>query len=495
MKNEYKILILMLLTLFTAACDKEKPEKNTAREIGLKYDGPQVELDLAAIRERGVLRGIAIYNSTGYFLYRGEPMGFEYELLRHYANYLDVELEMVVANNVNELFDLLNSGKGDIIASGLTVTEPRKDIVSFTDYYYVTHQVLVQRMPDNWRRLPRYKIDRQLVSDVIELIGDTVRVHERSSYFERLQNLEQEIGGVIHIDTAVGVANSDDLIQDVVNGDAKYTVADYNIAAMNKTYYPILDIETPISFSQRIAWAVRKNSPALQQETNKWLAQMRKRDLFYVIYNKYFKNKKSYRRRVESDLFSRSSGLISPYDSLIQQYADSIQWDWRLLASQMYQESRFDPQAKSWAGAQGLMQIMPATGRDLGLKNPADPEQSIKAGVRYLDKRWENFDEIEDSIQRIKFVLAAYNCGLGHVQDARRLTEKYGKNPDKWDNNVEIYLRRLSRLKYYNDPVVRYGYVRGEEPYLYVKDIFRRYHHYSALLPQIEEEADSSSSS
>ena len=478
----------MLWALVSGCEEPEKNLENPSQELGTRFKGPQVEIDMAEIRTRDTLKAIAIYNSTEYFLYRGQPMGFEYELLKELAEDLDLKLEMVVAQNVNELFDLLNSGRGDIIASGLTITEPRREIVDFTNYHYVTHQALVQRKPDNWRRLPGYKLDKLLVDDVIELLGDTVHVHKQSSYYERLQNLQQEIGGRIFIDTNVGDANSDDLIKKVVDGRIKFTVTDYNLAAINKTYYPILDIETPISFSQRIAWAVRKNSPQLLDTVNQWVDAVRKKDLYYILYNKYFKNKKSFKRRVRSEFFSRTSGKISPYDSLIKLQAQKLNWDWRLLASLVYQESRFDPKAKSWAGAQGLMQMMPSTARELGVQNPTIPSENLAGGTKYLAQIYAKFDNIPDSAQRVKFTMASYNCGYGHLLDAQRLTKKYGGDPLRYDNNVADFLRKMGSAKYYTDPIVRYGYVRGEEPYRYVRDIFLRYFHYTQLL---KEPADS----
>ncbi|MDR9374239.1 MAG: transporter substrate-binding domain-containing protein [Schleiferiaceae bacterium] len=477
----FKYTALLGLWLLTS-CGRQEIAPAAAPQT--QYRGPQVERDLADIREDGVLRAIAIYNSTSYFLYRGEPMGFEYELLERLAESLDLELEVVVAKNINELFDLLNSGKGDLIAYGLTVTEPRRQIVSFTQFHYVTHQTLVQRRPEGWRQMPGYKIDKYLANDVIDLIGDTVHVPRRSSYYQRMINLEEELGGSLYLDTNVGEANTEDLIRWVKEGKIKYTVADHNIAAIHKTYYPQLDINTPVSFAQRIAWAVRKNSPQLLEAVNEWIKGIKKQDVYYVLYHKYFKNKKRFRRRIASEFYSRRTGKISRYDSLIKKFADSIGWDWRLLASQVYQESRFDPRTQSWAGAQGLLQIMPSTAGDLGIKRPFNPEQNLRAGTQYLEEIWAKWDEIPDSAQRIKFTMASYNCGYGHLLDAQRLAEKYGKDPQVYDDNVEVLLRKMSSRKYYRDPIVRYGFVRGEEPYQYVRDIFLRYHHYLSLISQ-----------
>lgn len=478
-------LAILALLLLAGSCDKQAskisvPEDEAVGDIRT----PQIERDLAEIREQGVLNAIAIYNSTSYFLYRGEPMGFEYELLKRLADELEVELNMIIAEDIDELFNMLNRGEGDIIAFGLTITEDRKEVVDFTEHHYVTHQVLVQRKPENWRRLPLHKIQRQLVSDPLDLIGDTVHVRMNSSYHDRLINLTQEIGGNIHIEPVPGNVTTDEIIQMVVDDSIDYTVADYNIAAINQTYYPILDIETPISFSQRIAWAVRKNSPDLLNEINTWIRAAKKRDYYYVIYNKYFKNKKSYKRRIRSDFYSKNSGKISPYDDLIKKHAEKLGWDWRLLASQIYQESRFDPGAESWAGAGGLMQIMPATASDLGLNRIMDPSANIRAGTNYLQKLSKNWESIPDTTQRLKFILASYNCGLGHVRDAQRLTEASGEDPQVWDNHVEDFVLKLSSREYFSRPEVRYGFLRGREPYLYVKEIFLRYEHYKKFIPR-----------
>ena len=212
--------------------------------------------------------------------------------------------------------------------------------------------------------------------------------------------------------------------------------------------------------------------------------------MYYVLYNKYFKNKKRFRRQIASEFYSRRTGKISRFDSVIRKYADTLGWDWRLLASQVYQESRFNPRARSWAGAQGLLQIMPSTGKDLGLRRPYSPEANLEAGTRYLQQTWEKWDEIPDSVQRVKFTLASYNCGYGHLLDAQRLAEKYDKDPEVYDNHVEELLYKMGRRKYYKDPVVRYGFVRGEEPYQYVQDIFMRYQHYLSLLPAASTPSD-----
>jgi membrane-bound lytic murein transglycosylase F len=179
-----------------------------------------------------------------------------------------------------------------------------------------------------------------------------------------------------------------------------------------------------------------------------------------------------------------STEEISPYDDLIQTHAENIDWDWRLVASLIYQESRFDPNNSSWANAKGLMQLMPETAEELGVKDRSDPVQSIKGGTKYLNQIWKSFENITDSIQRTKFTMASYNCGLYHVKDAQKLATDRGLDALVWDDNVEDMILALSHPKNYNDPIIKYGYVRGEEPYNYVNQIFERYAHYTQFISE-----------
>jgi membrane-bound lytic murein transglycosylase F len=375
-------------------------------------------------------------------------------------------------------------GGADIVAHTLTITSERKTKVNFTDYLYLTHQVLVQKKPDNWRKLKWSAIEKALIHDAIELIGDTVSVRKNSAYMERLGNLSKEIGGDIIIDTLPGFLATDEIIKMLVDGKIKYTIADDNIASINASYYPVLDIDVPIGFSQRIGWAVGFNSPELLEEANQWLKEFKKEVDYNVIFNKYFKNSRAFKKRIKSDFYSLNTNQISKYDDIIRKNVEGTNWDWRLIASMVYQESQFDSHASSWAGAHGLMQIMPATAKELGVKNRSNPEQNIRGGVKYLKKLWDRFDMVEDSTQRIKLTMASYNCGYYHVVDAQYLAEQRNLDKNKWDGNVDEMILELSYPKNYNSAGINYGYVKGIEPYTYVDQIFERYKHYQKFITE-----------
>ncbi|WP_321288784.1 transglycosylase SLT domain-containing protein [uncultured Sunxiuqinia sp.] len=475
---KFRYRLLLILSFLIVSCSQEQKNDKARSKSN------PIEWDLKEIKETGKLRALTVYSSTTYFLYRGRPMGYEYELLERFVDYLDVSLELIVVKNVDELFEKLNAGEGDIVAHGLTITSLRKREVSFTDYLYLTKQVLVQKKPDNWRTMHWNTLENALIEDPMELLNDTVSIRRNSSYSERIVNLSEELGGQIYVDTLPGEMATDEIIKEVARGNIEYTIADQNIASIMASYYPILDIDVPVSFSQRISWATRHNSPNLLKATNEWLKELKKEVDYNVIYNKYFKNTRDFRRRVRSDFYSLNNQEISPYDDLIKTYSKELNWDWRLVTSLIYQESKFNPNNSSWADALGLMQLMPATAEELGVTDRTNPEQSIKGGITYLKQIRENFESLADSVQKIKFTMAAYNCGLYHVIDAQSLAVKRGLDPDVWDENVEDMILELSLPKNYNDPVVNYGYVRGIEPYNYVRQIFERYQHYTQFIDE-----------
>ncbi len=437
-----------------------------------------IKYDLKEIKESGVLRAITTFSPTGYFLYRGQAMGFEYDMLNRLAKSIGVELEIVLAKNVDSVIPMLNRGDGDIIAMGFTITGKRKEEISFTDPYLITHQSLVQKKPANWRKISKDNTKKKLATDIVDLIRDTVSVRKNTSYYDRLSKLSSELGDTIYIKILPGEITDEEIIKMVADGKIKYTVIDNNIAEIHKSYYPDIDVNTQISLSQRIAWAVRKNSPDLLAIMNEKLRSLKKTATYNIIYNKYFKNRRKFKQRFSSEFYTETTGKISKYDNLVKKYTKDLGWDWRLVKALIYQESKFKTEGKSWAGASGLMQLMPATAKGLGVTDVHDPEQNIKAGITFLKRMYENWKEIPDSIQRIKFSMASFNAGYGHVLDAQKLTKKYKGNFLRWDNGVDQYILNLSKSKFYNDPVVKYGYVRGSEPYNYIVEIFNRYHHY-----------------
>jgi membrane-bound lytic murein transglycosylase F len=473
-----KLLLTFLIAfLILPACNYIGGEKNQVENKVAPQNTP-VD-DLKRINDENKLKVVVDYSSTSYFVYKGQPMGFQYELLTALSKELGVELDLHVSNNLNEAFDGLRNSRFDLIAQNLTVTNQRGKSVGFTKPLLVTRQVLVQRA---FVDSDEEQAGVDYVESVIELSGKTVYVPNNSAYVQRLNNLAEEIGGNIRIveDSIYGV---EQLIALVASGEIDYTVCDENIGLVNQHYYPDIDISVPVSFEQNLAWGIPKNSPQWKEYLDNWLAEYQKTSEYHYLYRKYFTGSRSV-NMVRSEYNSITGGKISEYDELVREIAAGYGWDWRLIASVIMQESRFDKYAESWVGAMGLMQLMPATAAQYNIDDIVNPRENIRGGLEYLTWLNEIFKPIiEDDSERLKFVLASYNVGIGHVMDARKLTMKYGKNPSVWHDNVDVFILKKTLPEYYNDPLVRWGYCRGREPYNYVKKVLKRYQHYLTVLP------------
>ncbi|MBO5800078.1 MAG: transporter substrate-binding domain-containing protein [Paludibacteraceae bacterium] len=453
-------LILSLMVLLFSACNSGSNHKAEVESL------PQEDSASLFINDSSLIVA-TLSRSTSFFSIRGENMGYEYELAERFAKSLNRKLYVVTAKDMNNLVQMLEDKEVDLIAYPLSITNEFKGRVKFTEHEYITKQVLVQK--NSKKNTP--------VKDVTELIGKEIVVVENSKYHERLKNLNDEIGGGIKITVVDNEEDEEKLIEKVSKGEIEYTIADDNIAKINKTYYNNINISVPISFEQRSAWAVALANDELHNAVNKWFGESKNNYIYHYLYNKYFEKKRANSNEVPLYL---NKYKISEYDHFFKKNAKTIGWDWRLLASMAYQESRFNPDAVSWAGAMGLMQIMPATAKNLGADSLAikNAETNIELAVVYLQKSEKYFTKIEDPAERIKFLLASYNAGAGHIQDAMALAEKFGKDPYKWDDNVDKFILRKSNPDYFDDPVVKHGYLRGHETYNYVKEILIRYQEY-----------------
>lgn len=477
-------LFAAALAVLLAACTQDAPVAERARLKPTDFSQHEpVHIDLEEIRKRGKVTALTLNSSSTYFVYRGHAMGYEYELLNRFAKSLGVALEIKIIPDVNAMFDLLDKGEGDIIACNLAVTKDRMKSAKFSRPYNFTRQVLVQRLPENREKMQPRELNKHIVTGPIDLIGKKVYVNRSSPFFSRLQSLENEIGGDIDIVRVPGYIDTEKLIKRVAEGEIDYTVADDNIAQLNATYYPNLDVSVQLSFPQQVGWAVRQNSPDLLNAINAWFDRYHSSAVHAYIYNKYFKASKEQWEKFSGEYSSLSGNRISDYDELLKEYSKIINWDWRLLAAQMYQESKFRVDARSWAGAFGLMQLMPATAAAYGIDQSSAPEDQIRAAILYLswlDDHWR--ERVFDEEERIKFVLASYNAGLGHVKDAVNLAVSLGYDPQVWNGNVAECMLLKSQPDFYTADGVKHGYCRGQEPYDYVKKITLQFDMYKKVI-------------
>jgi membrane-bound lytic murein transglycosylase F len=452
--------------------------------------------DLEEIRERGVLRVLTRNNAINYFLYRGEQFGFEHDLMMLLAEELQVRIQMVVVPSRDDLIPWLLEGRGDVIAASLTDTEARREKVRFSRPYLFATQELVR------------KTGTDGPDELSDLAGRTVHVRRSSAFHPDLVRI-REAGIDVNIETVDEGLETEALIDRVATGEIDLTVADSHILAVEVAYGEDVEaaLEIPVNDTAleralrdantddvdagapaegapkeradedqpvHIAFATRPDSEALGGRLDDFVERRYRKLRYNILKKRYFENSRRYRKgRYES---AGRTGRISPYDRIIQRYSKQYQFDWRLMAAQAYVESRFDPDAKSWVGALGLFQVMPRTGRSLGFTQLTDPAQGTHAGISYMHRLVRRFDPDIALQERIYFALAAYNAGLGHVHDARRLARQLGKDPTRWFDNVEVAMLRLSEPKYARQ--ARHGYCRGGQPVAYVRHIQQKYEAY-----------------
>lgn len=467
-------VLCMLTLLYSSSCREKVPPKQITGT-----SKKSIHPDLKEIQDAGKMVILAENSSTSYFIYRGKKMGFEYEILNEFAEEIGVELQIKIVNDLDEITTRLNNGEGDMIACNYTITKDRSRIIDFTSPFLRTSQVLIQRKPENWREKKKRIWKKEVITDPIDLIGKKVDVWENSSYYTRLINLQNELGDTIYINGVKGDLIPEELIEMVSEGFIDYTVSDQNVANINARYYDNLDIDMELSVRQQIAFGIRKDSPLLKARFNLWLEDFMKTSTFSYIKHKYF-DISQFTSKSQDEFSSLGGGKISKYDNQIKKVASEFGWDWRLVSALVYQESKFKMGETSWAGAYGLMQFMPGVGPSYGVYPDSPADVQIRGGLKKINKNFGDWDMVKDSVQRIKFTLATYNAGLGHILDAQALAKKYGKDPNIWDDNVETFIQKLSKPKYYQDKVCRNGYLRGTETYNYVKEIFIRYNEYKS---------------
>lgn len=392
-------------------------------------------------------------------------MGYDYTLLHEFAVDSRIAVRLFIAPDLSAAVDAVRSGEVRLLAYNVPVTAHYRRWLRPCGAELYSSQVLVQ---------PKVK-GRPAITDVTGLIGREVYVLDDSKYQRRLEHLNEELADEIIIRTLPSDSVSvEDLVAMVSAGEIPFAVVDSNIGRLNKTYYPDIDISLEISTPQRASWAVAADDTALADTIDLWFANDRQTRLNVDLLKRFFEMSKV----TPDTAFDFSSGRISPYDDIFRRYAPDIHWDWRLLAAQAYVESLFNPAAGSWAGASGLMQVMPSTARAYGVQPAAllDPEQNVRVAVRVIaDLDRYLLDRVPNDRERIKFILAAYNCGIGHIYDAIDLARRDGFDPQIWDDNVEKALLLKMNPRRLNDSDIRFGYTRGSETTAYVRRVSKFY--------------------
>lgn len=452
---ETGLFLALTVSLFVYLLLTQSYEKTSLNFFWEKWVTKPSSLD--RILEKGDLTVITRNSAHCYYLYRDQAMGFEYDLAKAFAEFLGVELNIVIADSWDEMVVRVLANPESFIAASMVMTPSRQNQVAFSDGYLTTRQhIIVHRQNRHIRR-------------VQDLVGKAVHVRRGTAYQESLEALRTQ-----GLDILVALYEdipTEELIRQVAEKKIDVTIADNNIAQLNRRYYPQVMVGRAISEKNDLGWAVAPQATALLDEINLFFTHIKSNGEFKEIYQRYyskandfdFVDVRAYHRRLRTHL--------PKYQTIIQTAATTYGLDWRLIAAQMYQESHFKPTAKSHAGAFGLMQLTQNTAQSLGVREINNPEENIHAGVQHLKNLYDYFHQA-NGMDRICLALAAYNIGQGHLMDARRLAVQKKLDPNKWSAISET-LPLLRYRKYYRKAV--YGYCRGTEPVDYVRQIMLYY--------------------
>lgn len=484
-RSDKSIAFFLVGTLLFFGCStQDQKDTDTGEHQGVTVIDP-VQRDYAEIKNSGVLRVITQYSSNTYFLHQGIEVGFEYELVHEFAREHDLALEVVIIGADENPFDLLNSGDGDIIAANYTITSERKQYAAFSRPYNLVDQVIVYS--------DEIEVKPQTLSQ-LSGSGIPISVRRNSSYYERLMELISE-GFDIKLNIIPDEMDTESTLFQVANDQLLATVSDNNMFNAAIRYMDGMVEGPKLAESDTIAWAIRKNSPDLESHLNQFLYKhfrfsndknRPKRSTFLnVLRKKYFEEGPHLAEYYNPDWQYQNVGIISPYDELIRAVADSMDLDWLMLAAMASQESKFNPNSKSWAGAVGLMQIMPDFSK-VEYQDLYIPEVNVREGARIIKEHLKHYSYL-DSLNQWAFALATYNSGMGHIADARRLAIDQNKNPNEWEH-VSGALLKLMQRKYYQN--ARYGFARGIETVQYVNEILNRYKTYETILALSENKSE-----
>jgi membrane-bound lytic murein transglycosylase F len=412
--------------------------------------------NLAQIRERGVLRVGTLFGPTNYYLAAEGPAGFEYELAKKYADYLGVQLKIVPSYNLSELFPLLATGQVDILAAGLAVTPERAQKFYFSPHYDTISQKLV------------FKQGKTRPRSVEDLTG-VLMVTAQSSHAENLKKLKAQYPQLTWIET--DEFDSDELLEKVLDESIDYTIVDSNTLAINRRYYPEISIGFTIHDPEPLSWLLNKQADdSIYASVIEFFGEVSHDGTLLTLDDKYYGHIERFNYVDTRSFIYAVEHKLPTYRPLFEKYSGDL--DWRLLAAISYQESHWNPRARSYTGVRGMMMLTLATAKQLGIKSRLNVEQSIHGGATYFSQLIQRMPERIPEPDRTWFALASYNIGFGHLNDARIITQRQGGDPDRWVD-VKQRLPLLKQKKYYK--TTKYGYARGDEAVHYVENIRRYY--------------------
>ncbi|HTE33768.1 MAG TPA: transglycosylase SLT domain-containing protein [Chryseolinea sp.] len=419
--------------------------------------------------EDKVLKVLTLHSINTYFLYDGEEHGLEYELLQLYAKHAGLDIDIVTVENYKQMYDSIAKGDFDMAMGTLFVNAAMDSITPFGNVLYHSDVVLVTGGAPTSSMQGSYNL-----------------IHHSPIHFwmnERDSIVQHFKDSITHLETFLSKELALEL---VARNEYPGLLVDKNEFLIMQSYFPQLKEHTVLERDQPVAFAFNPHSKSLKDDFNAWHTAKRHSGDYEFTLKKYKDHSTFIKEKLKYEMPVIRRGVISKYDSLIKIYAQKESFDWKLIAAIIHQESRFRPLIVSPVGAYGLMQLMPSVAKTykINFKKLSSPDLNISTGTHYFRWIYQHFDKPEYKEEdKIKFSLAAYNAGIGHIYDAKALATKYNMDPHVWSGNVETMLLRKSSHKYYSDPIVKFGHCRGYETQVYVRNIMQYYEHYLNFLP------------
>lgn len=459
-------ILISFLCLLLVSCDDKTDQEE-----------PSYFRSWQQVMDSDTLRVGTITSPQVFYLYRGEALGYEYRKVVDFADHYGLKLDMHIARSTDSLLMLLDQGLIDLSITPIPLTKSHLELYDFGGIIDTTALVLVQRsaVPDK-------------VTNISELTGQSVWTEYGSAGQMRIHQIEREIGAGIDIHYTDTLGAEELLIKMAREDSMRFAISDETLARLVANYFPILDVSMKVSAPIKYGWAVAQGNQSVKEQLDDFFLESERKAYYMQL-----KNQNSHLEmyvRNEASKFTvpqAKDGSISAFDHLFKRYAEQLPWNWTLLASIAFQESRFRSDVIGWSGARGLMGIMPLTGRSYGYTKEQLllPDISVEASVKCLLDTQKMFRRLKDPRQQLYFTLAGYNAGVGHVQDAMRLAKKHNAPDSVWYGGVREYILLKSNPDYYNDPVVKYGYLRGRETVKYVDEVVAREELYNELTENI----------
>ena len=477
--------LMVALWGLTGCGEKIEPLMDEQANEGVPaVPAPLIHRDLAEIHRSGILRVVTYYSPRTYFIHKGGQAGFEFDLVSRFAEQENLTVEMVIAENGDDLVSLLNEGQGDIVCVGRPVQDDQRRFIAWTRPTNFTRKVVV--LPADNSRPP----------GIVGLAGLTLTLPWGNTFHSTLEEIRGASGVAFRITLGPPLAQAEELMAEVAHHEREAVVVDDITARAGMAWINDLRLGPVLGERRPTTWLLRNNSPDLLSALDAFLenqlkvgatGRVRRSQIYGIIYDRYFENALTIRDYREPAFRPDKSGRISIFDDLVRNQAEAVGLDWRLVSALIYQESRFYPNALSKADARGLMQVLPKFAGPQA-DSLFTPDANLRAGLRIMDQTYRGFAYL-DSLDRWRFTLAVYHAGAGHVTDARRLAMDLGRNPNSWEGSLAATLPRLMERRHYRD--TRHGYYGGAETVDYVEEIINRFRMYARFVPRFPVPLDS----